>query len=66
MFTRNDGETIILDHLQSTCVEAGMIEQEAKIFATFEELIGKCKRWISSSRDVGIPMAMKQHCKDQF
>ena len=55
-----------LDHLQSPFVDAGMIDEEAKIFPTFEGLICNCKRWVSSSRDVGIPMAMKQHCKDQF
>ena len=55
-----------LDHLQSLFVKAGMIDEEVKIFPTFKGLIITCKRWVSSSQDVGIPMAMKQHCKDQF
>ena len=43
-----------------------MIDEEAKIFPTFEGIIGTYKRLVSISWYVGITMAMKQHCKDQF
>ena len=54
------------EHLQIPFVEAGMFDKEAKIFPTLKGIIGTCERWVFSSRDVGIPMAMKRHCKDQF
>ena len=59
-------QTMSLDHVQSPFVATGMIDQETKVFPTFDGLIGTCKSWVYISRDVGIPRELKQHCKDQF
>ena len=59
-------KTTTKEHLQSPFVEAGMIDEESKIFPTFDGLISTCKKWVSSSKDAGVSMATKEHCKDQF
>ena len=43
-----------------------MIDAEHKLFPTFDGLISTCKRWVSSSKDIGVSMEMKRHCKEQF
>lgn len=47
------------EHLRYLSVEAGMIDWEAKVFPTFEGLIGTCKKYVSGSRDVNIPRDLK-------
>ena len=54
------------DHLRVPFVEAGMTDKETRSFPHFDELIGTCKRWVSNLLDIGVSLAIKQHCKDQF
>ena len=32
----------------------------------FDNLIGTCKRWVSSSKNIGVSKDVKEHCKTQF
>jgi len=43
-----------------------MIETETETFPVFDRLIGTCKRWVSSTKNIGIPKAEKEHCIAQF
>lgn len=38
-----------------------MIDEETEIVPVFDKLIGTCKRWVSYSKDVGIPKSIKDH-----
>mmetsp|Transcript_44512 Transcript_44512/g.93388 ORF Transcript_44512/g.93388 Transcript_44512/m.93388 type:complete len:511 (-) Transcript_44512:806-2338(-) len=58
--------TMKKQHIKKSFVEAGMVDEETGMVPVFDRLIGTCKRWISSSVDIGIPKIMKQHCRDQF
>jgi hypothetical protein len=53
-------------NIKKAFVESGMIDKETGYFPVFDKLIGTCKRWVSASKDIGIPLTAKQHCKDQF
>ena len=54
------------DHIRKPFVEAGMTDEETGVFPLFGNLIGTCKRWVSSAKDIGVPMQVKTHCKEQF
>ena len=54
------------DHLRSAFVEAGLIDKETKTFPNFDRLMGTCKRWVLDSRDVGVRLETKRHCRAQF
>jgi len=53
-------------HISKSFVEAGMIDEETGMVPVFDKLIGTCKRWVSSSKDIGVPKFVKAHCKSQF
>ena len=53
-------------NIQKGFVESGMIESETETFPVFDRLIGTCKRWVSSTKTIGIPKAEKEHCIAQF
>ena len=42
-----------------------MTDKETRLFSVFDNQIGTCKRWVSSSKDIGISREMKSHCKNQ-
>ena len=54
------------DNLRLPFAAAGMIDKETLTFSNFDGLMGTCKRWVSSSMDVGVSMEMKRHCEEQF
>ena len=54
------------EHITKPFVESGMTDDETGLFPVFDSLIGTCKRWVSSSKDVGIPRCTKEHCREQF
>jgi hypothetical protein len=58
--------TMTKANIQNSFVEAGMIDAEHKLFPTLDGLISTCKRWVSSSSNIGVSMEMKRHCKEQF
>jgi hypothetical protein len=58
--------TMTKANIQNSFVEAGMIDAEHKLFPTLDGLISTCKRWVSSSKNIGVSMEMKRHCKEQF
>ena len=43
-----------------------MIDDESKIFPTFNGLMANCKRWGSPLKNVGASLATKMYCKAQF
>ncbi|KAL7536826.1 LOW QUALITY PROTEIN: hypothetical protein ACHAXR_007426 [Thalassiosira sp. AJA248-18] len=53
-------------HIKNSFIEAGMIDAETGMVPTFDKLIGTCKRWVSSVKNIGVPMEVKDHCKKQF
>jgi hypothetical protein len=53
-------------HIVNSFVEAGMIDEETKMFPVFDKLIGTCKRWVSILKDIGIPKTEKEHCMSRF
>jgi len=59
-------KTMTKDNLRIAFVEAGLIDRETMNFANFDKLMGTCKRWVSSSKDVGVSMETKRHCEAQF
>ena len=42
-------------HIKKSFVNAGMVDKETRMVPVFDNLIGICKRWVSSSGDIGIP-----------
>ena len=59
-------QTTNKDHLKKPFVEAGMTDEENKVFHIFDRLIGTCKRCVSSLKHIGMSWAIKKHHKDQF
>ena len=53
-------------HISQSFVEAGMIDEETGMVPVFDKLIGTCKRWVSSLKEIGVPKSVKNHCKSQF
>ena len=53
-------------HLQSPFVEAGMTDENHKVFPTFNGLMGTCKCWSTTSKNRGVSHATKIHCTYQF
>ena len=53
-------------HLQSPFVEAGMTDEKHKVFPTFNGLMGTCKRWSTTSKNIGVSHETKIHCTNQF
>ena len=53
-------------HISQSFLEAGMIDEETGMVPVFDKLIGTCKRWVSSSKEIGVPKSVKNHCKSQF
>lgn len=53
-------------NISNSFVEAGMIDKETGMVPVFDKLMGTCKRWVSAKKNIGIPMAEKRHCRDQF
>ena len=43
-----------------------MIDKDSGMVPTFDGLMSTCKRWVSSSKDIGVPKSEKEHCKSQF
>ena len=52
--------------IQEAFVESGMIDKETHMVPTFDGIMRTCKRWVSTSQDIGIPKSVKEHCKKQF
>ena len=40
-------------------VEAGMTDEETRVFPNFDGLVGTCKRWVSIDKDLGLPREEK-------
>ena len=43
-----------------------MIDKETGMVLGFDALMGTCKHWVSSSKDIGMPKTGKAHCRGQF
>lgn len=43
-----------------------MTDEETGFVPVFDKLIGTCKRWVSSKKDIGIQKSIKNHCRNQF
>ena len=54
------------EHITKPFVESGMTDDKTGLFPVFDSLIGTCKRWVSRSKDIGIPRYTKGHCREQF
>ena len=59
-------KTMTKEHVMMPFVEAGMIDDDSKIFPTFNGLVDTCKRWGSTSKNIGVSLATKIYCKEQF
>ncbi len=53
-------------YVKKSFVDGGMTDPETKLCPTFDGLIGTSKRWVSSSKNIGLPMKDKDYCKSQF
>ena len=53
-------------HLSVPFVEAGMTDEETRVFPNFDGLVGTSKRWVSIDKDLGLPREEKNHCQNQF
>jgi len=53
------------EHMQRPFVEAGMTDEETGVYPNFDALIGTCKRWVSSKKEIGIKKVLKTHYKNQ-
>ena len=53
-------------NISKSFIDAGMADDEVKVYLVFDKLIGTCKRWVSNKKDVGITMDTKNHCKAAF
>ena len=53
-------------HIIKSFVEAGMIDEETNVVPEFDKLMGTCKRWVSCSKEIGVPKADKDDCRSQF
>ena len=45
---------------------AGIIDDETGMWPNFETMMSGCKRWSSSSRNIGLPKEVKNHTRGQF
>ena len=54
------------EHRTKPFAESGMTDDKTGLFPAFYSLIGTCKRWVSSSKDAGIPRCTTEHCREQF
>ena len=54
------------ENISQSFIEAGMADEEAKVFPVFDKLIGTCKRWVSDKKNLGISRTIKSHCKSVF
>ena len=43
-----------------------MTDKEAKYFPVYDRLLGTCKRYVSMSKNIGLPKSVKLHIRDQF
>ena len=59
-------EVLTKKNISKSFVDAGMADDEAKVYPVFDKLIGTCKRWVSDKKDLGIQMTDKRHCKSVF
>ena len=57
-------KTITKEHLMMPFAEAGMIDDVSKIFPTFNGLMDTCKRWGSTSKNIGVSLAKKYIAKN--
>ena len=59
-------EVLTKNNISKSFIDAGMADEEAKVFPVFDKLIGTCKRWVSDKKDLGISRTIKRHCKSIF
>ena len=59
-------EVLTKNNISKSFIDAGMADEEAKVFPVFDKLIGTCKRWVSDKKDLGISRTIKRHCKSTF
>ena len=43
-----------------------MIDEDTGMVPVFDKLMGTCKRWVSSLKNIVVPKQDKDHCKTQF
>ena len=53
-------------HFKKLFVETCMIDSATGYVPVFDKLMGTCKRWISTNKDLSILKCKKQHYRSQF
>ena len=56
-------ETTTKNNLQVPLLESGMTDKETNVY---DRLLGTCKRYVSMSKNIGLPKSVKLHIRDQF